>query len=45
MREKVSIMIGGAATSELVRKKTGADFYGKDASDVVRYALRIYKTN
>lgn len=45
IREKVSIMIGGAPTSELVREKTGADFYGKNAFDGVKFASKIYKIN
>ena len=45
IREKVLIMIGGAPTSELVREKTGADFYGKNAFDGVKFASKIYKIN
>jgi 5-methyltetrahydrofolate--homocysteine methyltransferase len=38
----VSIMIGGAPTTELVRERVGADFYGKDAFEGVRIAKRVY---
>jgi len=39
LRDKVSIMIGGGPVTELVREKTGCDFFGKDASAGVNYAL------
>ena len=41
LRDKVSIMIGGGPVTELVRKKTGCDFYGKDAAAGVNYALKV----
>jgi len=41
LRDKVSIMIGGGPVTELVRKNTGCDFYGKDAAAGVDYAMRV----
>jgi len=41
LRDKVSIMIGGGPVTELVREKTGCDFYGKDAADGLNYALEV----
>jgi len=41
-RKELSIMIGGAPTTEFVRERVGADFYGKDAFEGVRIAKRIY---
>jgi methylmalonyl-CoA mutase cobalamin-binding domain/chain len=40
LRDKVSIMIGGGPVTELVREKTGCDFYGKDAVSGTNYALK-----
>lgn len=37
-REKVSIMVGGAAASDLLRENAGCDFYGKTAVDGVKFA-------
>jgi methylmalonyl-CoA mutase cobalamin-binding domain/chain len=37
-RERVSIMVGGAAASELLRENAGCDFYGKSAVDGVKFA-------
>lgn len=42
LKEKVKIMVGGAPVTELVREKSGSDFYGKDAFDAVKYARKIY---
>ncbi|MFB0561503.1 MAG: corrinoid protein [Candidatus Lokiarchaeia archaeon] len=36
LRDKVRILIGGAATSEEFAKKIGADAYGSDAQDAVQ---------
>lgn len=36
LRDKVRIIIGGAATSEEFAKKIGADAYGNDAQDAVQ---------
>ena len=41
LRDEVSIMIGGGPVTELVREKTGCDFYGKDAAAGVNYALKV----
>jgi methylmalonyl-CoA mutase cobalamin-binding domain/chain len=41
LRDKVSIMIGGGPVTELVREKTGCDFYGKDAVAGTNYALKV----
>ena len=41
LRDKVSIMIGGGPVTELVREKTGCDFYGKDAAAGANYALKV----
>jgi len=41
LRDKVSIMIGGGPVTELVREKTGCDFYGKDAVAGTNYALEV----
>ena len=41
-RDKVKIMVGGAPVTELVREKSGADFYGKDAFSAVKYAREVY---
>ena len=41
LRDKVSIMIGGGPVTDLVREKTGCDFYGKDAVAGTNYALEV----
>lgn len=41
IRDKVSIMIGGGPVTELVREKTGCDFYGKDAVAGMNYAISV----
>ncbi|NQT13698.1 MAG: cobalamin B12-binding domain-containing protein [Planctomycetes bacterium] len=41
LREKVAIMVGGAAASELLRENTGCDFYGKSAVDGLNYACQV----
>ena len=43
LKEKVKIMVGGAPVTELVREKSGSDFYGKDAFEAVKYARKVYK--
>lgn len=40
LRDKVKIMIGGAATSEEIRDYTGADAWGKTATDAVTLARK-----
>lgn len=42
LRDRVKIMVGGAPVTELVREKTGCDFYGKDAFEGVKYARKVY---
>jgi len=37
VRDKVLLMVGGAAASELLRENTGCDFYGKTAVDGAKY--------
>ena len=41
LRDKVSIMVGGAAASQLLSEKAGCDFYGKTAVDGLRYASQV----
>jgi len=41
LRDKVGIMVGGAAASELLRENTGCDFYGKSAVDGLNYACQV----
>jgi methylmalonyl-CoA mutase cobalamin-binding domain/chain len=38
LRDGVSIMVGGAAASDLLRQSAGCDFYGKSAVDGVKFA-------
>jgi methylmalonyl-CoA mutase cobalamin-binding domain/chain len=40
-REGISIMVGGAAASDLLRENAGCDFYGKSAVDGVKFAGSI----
>lgn len=37
-RQSVSIMVGGAAASDLLRENAGCDFYGKSAVDGLKFA-------
>lgn len=41
LRDKVSIMLGGAAASSMLSEKTGCDFYGKTAVDAVSHASMV----
>lgn len=43
LREKISVMIGGAAASDLVAERTGCDFYGETAMDGVNHAVARVK--
>ena len=43
LRDKVSIMIGGAAASDMVSERTGCDFYGQTAVDAVSFAAKAGK--
>jgi methanogenic corrinoid protein MtbC1 len=42
LKDKVKIMVGGAPVTELVRDKSGCDFYGEDAFSGVKYARKVY---
>ena len=42
LKDKIKIMVGGAPVTELVREKSGCDFYGKDAFSGVKYAREVY---
>ena len=39
----VKVCVGGAVMTQEYADKIGADFYGKDAMDTVRYALELFK--
>ena len=41
LRDGLSIMLGGAAASELLRENTRCDFYGKTAVDGMKYACSV----
>ena len=41
LRDKVGIMIGGAAASDVVADRVGCDYYGETAVDAVYYASKI----
>jgi methylmalonyl-CoA mutase cobalamin-binding domain/chain len=41
LRQKVSIMVGGAAASDLLSQNAGCDFYGKTAVDGLDFARRV----
>ena len=41
LRENLSVIVGGAAASELLSDKAGCDFYGKTAIDGVKFAGRL----
>jgi len=40
LRESLSIMVGGAAASELLAQNAGCDYYGKTAVDGLQFACR-----
>jgi 5-methyltetrahydrofolate--homocysteine methyltransferase len=40
-REQVSLMVGGAAASQLLSDSAGCDFYGKSAVDGMNYACQV----
>ena len=44
LRDRVSIMIGGAAASGMVAERTGCDYYGETAVDAVNYASKVVKS-
>ncbi len=41
LRDSVSLMVGGAAASDLLRENAGCDFYGKTAVAGVNFADRV----
>jgi methylmalonyl-CoA mutase cobalamin-binding domain/chain len=41
VREGLTIMVGGAAASDLVAQRAGCDYYGKTAIDGVRHASQL----
>jgi 5-methyltetrahydrofolate--homocysteine methyltransferase len=41
LRDKVSIMVGGAAASDLLSQNSGCDFYGRTAVDGMKYACQV----
>ncbi len=41
LRKQVSIMVGGAAASDLLSRSAGCDYYGKTAVDGLRYAREV----
>lgn len=41
LRDKVSIMLGGAAATQILAEKTGCDFYGKTAMDAVNHTSLV----
>jgi len=40
LRDKVSVMVGGAAASDLLAQNAGCDYYGPTAVDGMKYACR-----
>jgi 5-methyltetrahydrofolate--homocysteine methyltransferase len=45
LRDGVSLMVGGAAASDLLRENAGCDFYGKTAVDGVDFAGKLVGLN
>ncbi len=41
LRNQVSIMLGGAAATQILADKTGCDFYGKTAIDAVNFSKQL----
>jgi len=41
LRDRVSIMVGGAAASDLLSQNAGCDYYGKTAVDGLKYACQV----
>lgn len=41
LRDGLSLMVGGAAASDLLRENAGCDFYGKTAVDGVKFATGL----
>jgi 5-methyltetrahydrofolate--homocysteine methyltransferase len=44
LRERVTIMIGGAAASDVVSERTGCDYYGETAVDAVSHASKAARS-
>ena len=44
LRDKVSIMLGGAAASQMLAEKTGCDFYGQTAVDAVTHSTELVQS-
>lgn len=45
LRDGLSLMVGGAAASDLLRENAGCDFYGKTAIDGVNFASKLVGLN
>ncbi|MDP8244421.1 MAG: cobalamin-dependent protein [Candidatus Hinthialibacter antarcticus] len=45
LRDKVNVILGGAAASEMLAEKTGCDVFGKTAIDAVRQACLAASIN
>jgi len=45
LREKISIMLGGAAASDRLSGMTGCDYYGRTPVDAVNHAAAVAKGN
>jgi len=45
LRDGVSLMVGGAAASELLKENAGCDFYGKTAVDGAKFVGQVVGTN
>ena len=41
LRQGVRLMVGGAAASDLLRRSSGCDYYGKTAVDGMKYACQV----
>ncbi len=41
LRDGISLMVGGAAASDLLRENAGCDFYGKTAVDGIEFADKV----
>ncbi len=41
LRDSVTILLGGAAASEMLKDNTGCDFYGKTAVDGMKFACGV----
>ncbi len=41
LRDKIAVMVGGAAASDLLSKAAGCDFYGKTAVDGLHFACKV----